>query len=301
METKLTSPTQVLGLLREQGLQPSTVLGQNFLVDANIRDMIIATAAPGPSDAVLEIGPGLGVLTERLVECSGKVVAVEKDRALCRILRERLAGHSALELIEGDALDIDPAFLAGRQVNKVVSNLPYSVGSRVLMNFFSMPDPPERLVVMVQLEVAERLAAGAGAPQRGLLGVWAQRSYTVALAKVISRNCFIPRPKVQSAVVVMDRRTDLAPAGNRALFESLTKEAFSYRRKQMSAIMHRIAGSLALTNDEAQGVLEEVGLEARIRPELLGGGEWQHLADAIARVRAGRAARHSALDSSRVF
>ena len=278
-----------MSLLQERGLQPNNLLGQNFLIDANIRDIIIAAADPQPDEVILEIGPGLGVLTEVLAGRADRVVAVEKDRALCGLLRERLADAPGLHLIEGDALDLDAAFLEREKIAKVVSNLPYSVGSRVLMNFFGYPLPPARLTVMVQLEVAERLAAGPGDDHRGLLGVWAQRVYTVALVKVISPNCFTPRPQVKSAVVLLQRRPlEALQQGDRALFCELTKEAFSYRRKQMATIMSRVHARFDVAAEVAVALLEKTGLDPRIRPEMITVDQWQALADGLSE-RAGPA------------
>ena len=281
---KLTSPSQVMALLQERGLQPNSLMGQNFLIDANIRDIIIAAADPKPDDVILEIGPGLGVLTEMLVEKAGRVVAMEKDRALHEYLRGQFDGCAGLSLILGDALDIDAEFCAREGITKVVSNLPYSVGSRVLMNLFALPCPPGRLTVMVQLEVAERLVAAPGGKDRGLLGVWAQRMYKAETVKVISPNCFYPRPQVKSAVVVMERLPDdRIRTGDRAMFCELTKESFSFRRKQMATILGRLAGKWGLPAEQAVSCLYEAGLDPRIRPEMLTVDQWQALADGIVR------------------
>ena len=279
---KLTSPSQVMALLQERGLQPNSLLGQNFLIDGNVRDIIIAAANPKPEDVILEIGPGLGVLTERLSVLSARLVAVEKDRALCEYLRGEFADTPCLKLIEGDALDIDEAFFEREGTDKVVSNLPYSVGSRVLMNLFSLPRPPAHITVMVQLEVAQRLAAGPGDEDRGLLGVWAQRVYSVRTVKVVSPNCFYPRPQVKSAVVVLERLPlTFVQKGDRAMFRELTKGAFSFRRKQMATIMTRLSAKLGVTVEQAVSVLTEVGLDPRIRPEMLAIDAWQSLADGL--------------------
>lgn len=285
---KLTSPLQVKTLLQERGLQPNNLLGQNFLIDANIRDIIIAAADPQPDDVILEIGPGLGVLTEVLAARAGRLVAVEKDRDLCAYLRGEYADLPALTLIEGDALDLDAGFFQREGITKVVSNLPYSVGSRILMNLFALPCPPPQLTVMVQLEVAERLVAAPGDKERGLLGVWAQRVYSAATVKVISPNCFYPRPQIKSAVVVMERRPMASlQQGDRPVFRELTKASFSFRRKQMATIMARLSGRLGIPADEAAGLLLTAGLDPRIRPEMLTVDQWQTLADGVAGRRAG--------------
>jgi 16S rRNA (adenine1518-N6/adenine1519-N6)-dimethyltransferase len=282
---KLTSPSQVHALLRARNIQPHSALGQNFLIDANIRDIIVAAADPGPGDVVLEVGPGLGVLTEVLAARAGRLVAVEKDRNLHAYLAEEFANHPSVKLIHADALALDAGFLAGAGVTKVVSNLPYSVGSRILMNLFALPVPPARITITVQWEVGERLAAAPGTPARGLLGVWAQRSYAVELRKVVSPTCFCPPPKVKSVVVQLER---LPGAGNGRdryrFFRRLTKEAFGFRRKQMGTILARIAGRLGAPEDGAVAALKTVGLDARIRPEMLSVDDWQSLADGMERL-----------------
>ena len=211
---------------------------------------------------------------------------MEKDRGLHEYLVEQFSGHPGLNLIAGDALDLDAAFFEGEGISKVVSNLPYSVGSRFLMNVFALPRPPQHITVTVQLEVAERLGAGPGAEERGLLGVWAQRRYQAETVKVISSTCFFPRPAVKSAVVVMKRLpgSDFQ-SGNGKLFGELTKEAFAFRRKQMATIMARLAGRFSLTPEHAVSLLSETGLDPRIRPEMLTVDQWQALADGIARKR----------------
>jgi 16S rRNA (adenine1518-N6/adenine1519-N6)-dimethyltransferase len=269
-------------LLQLRGLTPNTLLGQNFLIDANIRDIILHTADPRPEDVVLEVGPGLGVLTEILVEKAGRVIAVEKDRGFYEYLKEQFPNKDSLSLILGDALDLDSDFFKNNNITKLVSNLPYSVGSRILMNVFCLPRPPERVTVTLQLEVAERLSAAIGAEARGLMGVWAQRVYRVETVKVISPSCFCPRPKVKSAVVLLRRLPDsVLNTGDRKMFARLTKESFVFRRKQLATILARVAPKLGFELDHALTVLETMGVDPRIRPEMLEVGQWQQLADGV--------------------
>jgi 16S rRNA (adenine1518-N6/adenine1519-N6)-dimethyltransferase len=279
---KLTSPSQVSALLQEHGLQPNSLLGQNFLIDANIRDIILAAADSQPEDVVLEVGPGLGVLTEQLVGLARRVVAVEKDRGLYDYLCREYPDHPVLTLVRGDAMDLDAAFFEQEGITALVSNLPYSVGSRILMNVFALPHPPKRITVTVQLEVGERLAAAPGAAERGLMGVWAQRVYQVETVKIISPNCFYPRPKIKSVVVRMTRLPESQiQGGDRPMFARLTKEAFAFRRKQMATILTIIAARFGVTPEQAVSVLFQMGLDPRIRPEMLTVDQWQVLADGI--------------------
>lgn len=278
----LTSPSQVLALLQLRGLTPNSLLGQNFLIDANIRDIILNAADPRPEDVILEVGPGLGVLTELLTARAGRVVAVEKDRGMYDYLKEQFLDCPALTLILGDALDLEAEFFERQNINKLVSNLPYSVGSRILMNVFTLPRPPTQITVTLQLEVAERLTAAIGAEARGLMGVWAQRVYQVEMIKVISPSCFCPRPKVKSALVRMKRLPeDLLNTGDRKMFARLTKESFVFRRKQLATILARVAPKLGFELEQALAVLAVMGVDPRIRPEMLEVGQWQQLADGV--------------------
>lgn len=281
---KLTSPSQVRALLEQEGVQPHEALGQSFLIDANIRDFIVALVDPGPGDVVLEVGPGLGVMTEALAARAGRLVAVEKDAKLCGLLRRRFGASPSVGLVHADFLTLGPDWLASQKVTKLASNLPYSVGSRILMELFALPDPLPQVTVMVQLEVGERLVADAGEPERGLLGVWAQRVYAPHIRKIVSPSCFYPPPKVRSAVVQLER---LPPAERRAdrtaLFGPLTKAAFGFRRKQMGTILNRIAAGLGVDPRLGAAALDDLGMDARLRPEALTIAQWLDLAEALGR------------------
>ncbi len=278
---KPTRPSEVQTVLLERGIFPSTAMGQSFLIDANIRNQIVAAAALKPGDRVLEIGPGLGVLTGALLETGATVVAVEKDEALSDWLQESLGDHPRFSLIRGDFLEQDIAGLSSG-VSAVVSNLPYSVGSRMLMEFFALDDPPPQMVVTVQREVGERMAAPPGGKVRGLLGVWAQLHYRVQIVRMINPSCFMPRPQVFSAVVRLQRLTKGAQtttAQERKAFRALTKTAFSQRRKQLGTVLCHSAVRGALPADPA-GWQAAVGLDPRMRAEALSIEQWVRLARA---------------------
>ncbi len=255
-------------------------MGQSFLIDANIRDQIVAAAALKEGDRVLEIGPGLGVLTGALLETGATVVAVEKDEALSDWLQESLGDHPRFTLIRGDFLKQDIAGLS-HGISSVVSNLPYSVGSRMLMEFFALDDPPPQLVVTVQREVGERMAAPPGGKIRGLLGVWAQLCYRVQIVRMINPSCFMPRPQVFSAVMRLQRLTKgvkTTPLERKA-FRALTKEAFSQRRKQLGTVLCHSNARGALPADPAAW-LASVGLDPKLRAEALSIDQWIRLARA---------------------
>ena len=243
----MRSLSAVRGWCIANGFHPNRTLGQNFLVDRNSLDAIADAARIVPGERILEIGPGLGALTETLLERGAKVFAVEKDRALAARLAASPPGPAgALETVQGDALDMarDGA-LDG--FGKCVSNLPYSVGTRILLELAARPGAPRVFVLLVQAEVAARLAAGPGDRERGLAGVRIQLDYDVETVREIPASCFWPRPAVDSAVVRISRRGDaprLGPAA-RAVFDSVVRTAFSHRRKQMGTIFRGVVQSAA--------------------------------------------------------
>ncbi len=266
----LTSPSAVRALLTELNFQPSRVLGQNFLIDGNILRILADAAELAPDDVVVEVGPGLGVLTEALLARAGRVIAIEKDTRLHAWLARRFAGEPRLDLRHADALRADwPALCAGGRT-KLAANLPYSVGSRILMDCFMAAPGPARMVVTVQKEVADRLAAGPGSSDYGLLSVWAQLRYEVRLHKVIPRTCFLPAPEVTSAIVTLARRPmDPLPAALAPRFTALVKQAFSQRRKQLGGLLKNPAACQA------------AGIAPTARPEELAVSDWLRLAAAL--------------------
>ena len=269
----LTSPSQVKEWCLAHDFHPNKVLGQNFLIDKNALDAILDAAdLPSPPveppAPVLEVGPGLGVLTEGLLQRGCAVTAVEKDPVLADRLAASLENPPNLTVIKGDALDFaKDGALAGFPT--MVSNLPYQAGTRILLELIRRIDleaetsaeAPQRqaadtIVVLVQTEVAERLAAGPGSKTRGLAGVWAQLDYDVQIVRAVKASCFWPRPEIGSTVVKLVRhhRNDTLSAGARALFRRLTKQAFEHRRKQLGSIFKGYIQSTAraeeLANDD---------------------------------------------------
>lgn len=263
----LTSPSQVKEWCLSNGFHPNKVLGQNFLIDRNALEAIVDAAelpAVETRPRVLEIGPGLGVLTEELLRRGATVTSIEKDPVLAARLAESLGNPSALSVTAGDALDCikdgtcdDYPFL--------VSNLPYQAGTRILLELIQrIEHAPETMVVLVQTEVADRLAAGPGSKTRGLAGVWAQLDYDVKTVRKVAASCFWPRPEIGSSVVKLTRhhRNDALAPEARELFHRLTKQAFEHRRKQLGAIFKGVIESTAraeqLSNEEwlelAQGL-----------------------------------------------
>ena len=253
----LTSPSQVKAWCIEHDFHPNKVLGQNVLVDRNALESIVEAAALPTGARVLEIGPGLGVLTEEMLRRGFAVTAVEKDPVLAERLAEALGNPPNLTVRAGDALDlIKDGSCDGFPA--LVSNLPYQAGTRILLELTqrtggarscasvgaggtrscASAGAPETAVVLVQTEVAERLAAGPGSKVRGLAGVCVQHDYDVQLVRAVKAACFWPRPEVGSTVVRLTRhhRNDALTPDWRAHFRQITKQAFEHRRKQLGTI-----------------------------------------------------------------
>ena len=247
----LTSPSQVKAWCIEHEFHPNKVLGQNFLIDRNALVAIVDAGLAGcgdPSEArVLEIGPGLGVLTEEMLARGCSVTAVEKDPVLAERLAASLGNPPNLTVMAGDALDLihDSSF-ADRHFTHMISNLPYQAGTRILLELVQAREIPS-MTVLVQTEVAERLAAKEGSKTRGLAGVWAQLDYDVKIVRKVAASCFWPRPEIGSSVVTLTKhdRNIAFSAEERDLFYRLTKKAFEHRRKQLGSIFKDLIQSSA--------------------------------------------------------
>ena len=259
----LTSPSQVKAWCIANEFHPNRTLGQNFLIDRNALTAIVDAGVgttPSPGARVLEIGPGLGVLTEELLARGTRVTAIEKDPVLAKRLPDALGNPQRLTVVAGDALDV----IAGRNGNSavmsegfdfMVSNLPYQAGTRILLELAMRRIAPS-MTVLLQTEVAERLAAGPGSKTRSLAGVWVQLDYDVQIVRKVAASCFWPRPEVASTVVTLvrhDRNIDVSEE-ERVFFRHLTKQAFEHRRKQLGSIFRDMIQSSAraeeLSNEE---------------------------------------------------
>jgi len=272
-EPRLTSPKEVRGLLAQLGHRPNKGLGQNYLIDANILDIIADTADLQPDESVLEIGPGLGALTERIIPRAKSVTCIEKDPTMAKYLKSRFS-HFAL--IESDALDLDLDALFAGGITKVASNLPYSVASRLMVDMAECAHRPVLLSLTIQKEVADRLTAPPGDKHYGVLGILTGVFYENTMVKKISPTCFLPPPKVWSAVVKMERRTvPLVDAAVYPVFKKLVKHCFSQRRKQVGTILKRMGISPV---DE---LLADAGIEHAERPEVIEIERWVALAEVL--------------------
>lgn len=278
----LTSPSHVKAWCIENGFHPNRTLGQNFLIDRNILDAILDASGAAGGANVLEIGPGLGVLTEGLLQRGARVTAVEKDSRLAARLAAALGDPAGLRVIEADALSLDLGVLLEERFDACVSNLPYSVGTRILLDLALHPLAPPVFTVLVQAEVADRLAAGPDAAARSQAGVWVQLDYAVRTVRAVKASCFWPRPEVGSAVVRLDRRPSLLGAGERRWFFELTRHAFMHRRKQLAAILRRAPAPVGREDAELAACFAAAGVAPTARPEQLSNAQWEALARAFA-------------------
>ena len=267
----LTSPNEVRSLLAGWGFRPSKVLGQNFLIDRNILRILVDAAGITPGDAVVEPGPGLGVLTEALLAKGARVIAAEKDPVLAHWVREQLGADGRLMVWEGDALDAPLGEWFGQGgATKLVSNLPYAIAARLLMEAARLECRPVRMVVTVQKEVADRMAAAPGSADYGILAVGLQRHYAVKTVKVISRTCFWPAPEVTSAISVLERRVNpLGGGADETVFLEVVRAGFGQRRKTLGNSLREMGGG---------AMLQSAGVPAGARPEEVSVEQWAAIA-----------------------
>ncbi len=252
---------QLLRELEAMGMRPGRGLGQNFLLDGNLLESIVRLGAPLPGEEVLEVGPGFGVLTRRLLEAGARVTAVEFDHRIAEYLRGHL-NSERFRLIEADACHVDYAALfPPGNAFAAIANLPYSISSIFIAIMSGLANPPQRMVFMLQREMAERLAAGSGTKAYGALSVRIQSRYLVKIEKTVPPEVFFPPPEVESAVVSFRLRGDGA-ATPPELLGGLVKLVFSQRRKQIGKVMASSYG-----RERALAALAAAGLPPEIRPE----------------------------------
>ena len=254
------------------GLKARKGLGQHFLIDGTVLDTIITAARLTPIDTVVEIGPGLGILTGELVKHSGRVVAVELDRRLAELLPQTLATPN-LTVINEDILNIQPVDLVNTLTYKVVANLPYYIASPVLRHFLESPRKPTNMVVMVQKEVAEQLAARPG--RMSLLSVGIQYYGKPTIMEYVPASCFYPAPEVDSAIVMIEvYPAPVVPVSDETAFFNVVRAGFSAARKQLA---NSLVLGTGLPKEDISALLEIAGIPARRRAESLGLDEWAAL------------------------
>ena len=260
---------EMRSLLESRGIQLTKSLGQNFLHDGNQLRRIVTAGDVQPTDRVLEVGPGLGPLTELLLAKAASVMAIEKDARLVAVLRERFSGAlsgqgpGSLELLEADALRWVEDNARDWSGWKLVANLPYSVASPLMVELAEAPVPPERMVVTLQAEVVHRNAAPPDGDDYGILALVLGLRYQVREWFNIRRGCFHPIPDVDSACIALVRRpTPLLDAAGAVVFTRLVKRAFSERRKMMFKLLKTLWPTEVL-----QAAFDEVGISVTERAE----------------------------------
>jgi 16S rRNA (adenine1518-N6/adenine1519-N6)-dimethyltransferase len=271
------TPADVRALLDDHGIRPSRALGQHFLADPNTARRVVRLADVAAGERVLEIGPGLGSLTLALADAGARVLAVELDRHLVPVLESVVAGRDGVSVEQGDALEWDYASRLGDEPWACVSNLPYNVATPVVVRVLEEAPSVGRLLVMVQREVGERLAAAPGTRAYGAVSVKVAYHAQARLVGSVPPTVFVPRPKVESALVRLDRRP-AAPVdvpSYDALFH-LVRAGFAHRRKMLRRALAPVLG------ERTQAVLASAGVQATARAEALGLDEWAAVARAAA-------------------
>jgi len=278
---ELAKPTVIVPLLKERGIHLSRRMGQHLLVDNNVLRRIIEEASPGPSEDVLEIGAGAGTLTEELSERAGRVFAVEKDRRFVQLLRETLGGRPNLCLLEGDALQLDlPARLPAGPL-KMVSNLPYNVATAVLLKVLRELPGLHTLVVMVQRELADRYLAPPGARDYGVPTLKLGFHCRITRVMQVPPSVFLPPPRVDSALLRMERRpSGPLPAEEAEGFFRFIDAAFSQRRKTLANSLGAFLGREG-SRRLLERILVELGLPPDARPERLSLEEFARLYEKV--------------------
>jgi 16S rRNA (adenine1518-N6/adenine1519-N6)-dimethyltransferase len=266
-------PLDVPGLLKAHGLRPDHKLGQNFLFDDRILSRLVEAAEITPQDTVLEVGAGLGSLTRHLASSARQVVAVELDKRLVEILKDGVKPYPNVTVVQGDILALDPSTLMAEPDYRVVANIPYYITSALLRHLLEAGQKPDRLVLTVQREVAERISAGPG--EMSLLALSVQVYGKPQTVLRIPAGAFYPPPKVDSAVVRIDLYPDPAiPQPALEAFFRLIKAGFSQKRK---TLRNSLSAGLRIPPDQAGSLLESSQIDPQRRAETLSLEEWGRL------------------------
>ncbi len=274
---------QTKGLLRRHNIRARKGLGQHFLVDAEVLQQVVSAADLSQDDTVVEVGPGLGILTAELARRAGRVIAVELDDRLAAMLKQSLADCPNVTVINQDILKLDPATLPVGQRFKVVANLPYYITSPVLRHFLEAAAKPQMMVLMVQQEVAQAITAGPG--QRSVLSISVQFYGKPSIVSRVPAQSFYPAPEVDSAILkiaVYPRPT--VPVTDEKGFFALVRAGFAAARKQLP---NSLAQGTKLPKAEVLPLLEKAGIAPQRRAETLTLEEWSQLYQAF-QAREGR-------------
>ena len=282
---KLSNPQKTIEVLQKYNFSFQKKFGQNFLIDPHVLDKIIAAAEITKDDFVLEIGPGIGTLTQYLAEAAREVVAVEIDSTLIPILEDTLSAYDNVSVINEDVLKVDLRKLAeernGGKPIKVVANLPYYITTPIIMSLFESHVPLKSLTVMVQKEVALRMQAGPGTKDYGALSLEVQYYASPYLAANVPPNCFMPRPNVGSAVIRLTRfeETPVQVKDEKLLFR-LIRASFNQRRKTLQNGLVN-SQELDFTKEQVAAAIATLGVSPSVRGEALTLEQFAALANAL--------------------
>ncbi len=269
-EEKLSNPKKTIETIKKYNFNFQKRFGQNFLIDSHVIDKIIKAADIKKTDTVIEIGPGIGTMTQYLAESAGKVFAVEIDEKLLPILADTLSPYDNVTVINKDILKTDIESLAGPGVVvKIVANLPYYITTPIIMGLFENHVPAESITVMVQKEVADRMAASPGTKDYGALSLAVQYYADTYLAANVPPNCFMPRPGVESAVIRLTRHKEMKVrvSDEKKMFK-LIRASFGERRKTLANGIKN-SPELSYSREEVEKALTDMGLDTRVRGETL--------------------------------
>ncbi|MDK2807441.1 MAG: rRNA (adenine1518-N6/adenine1519-N6)-dimethyltransferase [Clostridiales bacterium] len=278
-------PQNTITVLQKYNFNFQKKFGQNFLIDPHVLEKIVDSAAVGPEDFVLEIGPGIGTMTQYLCERAREVLAVEIDKNLIPILKETLSAYENVIILNEDILKVDINSLAaeknGGKPIKVVANLPYYITTPIIMGLFESHVPLKSITVMVQKEVADRMQVGPGTKDYGALSLAVQYYAKPEITANVPPNCFIPRPNVGSAVITLTCH-DAPPVEviNEALMFSLIRASFNQRRKTLVNGLNNAAG-ITYSKEAIQAAIEALGVSPTIRGEALTLEQFAHLSNLL--------------------
>ena len=283
----LGNPQETIAVLQRYGFNFQKKYGQNFLIDTHVLDKIIGAAQIGPDDFVLEIGPGIGTMTQYLAEAAREVIAVEIDTKLIPILQDTLKEYDNVTVLNEDILKVDIRKIAeeknGGKPIKVVANLPYYITTPIIMGLFESEVPLDSITVMVQKEVADRMQVGLGTKDYGALSLAVQYYAEPYIVANVPPNCFIPRPAVGSAVIRLTRYQEKPVKVNDASFMfKIIRASFNQRRKTLQNGLYN-SSELRIPKEKTVAALEEMGLTPTIRGEKLSLEEFALLSDILGR------------------
>lgn len=290
---KLSNPQKTIEIIKKHEFSFQKKFGQNFLIDSHVLDKIIMAAEITKEDFVLEIGPGIGTMTQFLAEAAGKVLAVEIDRMLIPILEETLQEYQNVEIIHADVMKLDIRKIVeeknGGKPVKVVANLPYYITTPIIMGLLEKRVPVESITVMVQKEVAQRMQASPGTKDYGALSLAVQYYCEPYLAANVPPNCFMPRPKVGSAVIRLTRHENPpVKTEQEELMFRLIRASFNQRRKTLANGLNN-SPELQFSREQIAKAIEEAHLPASVRGETLTLEQFARLADLLGKPGNGEA------------